>query len=201
MSHLTVDRITSGRFNSEKERKGYQLRYFIKILNSIDADLKHIKQLDAANTAKYHQDAGKGGSKSVFCLSEAMKISVDLRASVSEQQEQSKIMLRCCLPIRAYMYGLDVTRDLISFHNKLTTAKSVVKEMSNEGFKYVNEATFIEKMKTILESRSDAHSVPQTNKRITVQVPSKYLTNQGHGSKQDQMKNFLMQIESNLLNY
>ena len=57
------------------------------------------------------------------------------------------------MPIRAYIYGLDLTKDLISFNNKLTAAKRIFEEHSGtnhvSNYKNFSEASLKEKIKTL----------------------------------------------------
>lgn len=93
------------------------------------------------------------------------------------------------MPIRAYIYGLDVTKDLISFNNKLTAAKRVYDEQSS-GVAYTNfsEASLKEKLKTLsgqfMSAKEDEQSLTKT---IVKQVPKKYLLDQSFSAKNDQI--------------
>ena len=65
------------------------------------------------------------------------------------------------MPIRAFIYGQDVTKDLITFHNRLTCASRIIQKYDGD-YKSFSEASFNEKMKTI------GGSIAFTNK---AQVP------------------------------
>ena len=95
---------------------------------------------------------------------------VNLKASDQKQLEQSKKSLRACMSIRAYIYGLDLTKDLIAFNNKLTAAKRIVEEHMGD-YKNFSEASFKEKMKTI----GGFEGADKQEAKLVANVPSKYL--------------------------
>ena len=78
------------------------------------------------------------------------------------------------MAIRAYIYGQDLTKDLIAFNNKLTAAKRIVEE-NNVDYKNFSEAALKEKMKTI----GGGFNTYLSEAKMLAPVPSKYLVYQG----------------------
>ena len=99
------------------------------------------------------------------------------------------------MAIRAYIYGHDLTKDLIAFNNKLTAAKRIVEE-NNGDYKNFSEAALKERMKTIGGGFESYLSESKT----LAPVCSKYLVYQGSNSKQDTMSNFFASVVVNKTN-
>ena len=57
-----------------------------------------------------------------------------MKASYEEQMKQSKVIIASDLPMRALIYGQDITREQIRHHSRLQNQRRLLKQMSNIDF-------------------------------------------------------------------
>ena len=118
MTHLSHDRINTGKFFSESERKRFNFRHFIEL-----------QKLFKTSLTKVIEDAPKiKASISLTASKKAISSANKTHDGSDESMKSAKASLVKCLPIRAFIYGEDHAQDLTQSYNRVVHAKIVKKE-------------------------------------------------------------------------